>query len=74
MRMQMQPALREWRERQGWTLADVSGLTGLSTAYLSLVERGLREPPPTTKVQIARGVGASVADLFSAGRGSAVTG
>lgn len=61
------PALREWRERQGWTLADVSGLTGLSKSYLSLVERGLREPPPPTKVQIARRLGATVADLFPAG-------
>jgi transcriptional regulator with XRE-family HTH domain len=45
-------------------LAEVSGLTGCSISYLSLVERGLREPAPTTKVQIARGVGAKVAELF----------
>lgn len=56
--------LREFRERQGWTLADTSGLTGLSKAYLSLVERNLREPSPAMKVRIARGVGASVAQLF----------
>lgn len=57
-------ALREFRERQGWTLAEASGLTGLSAAYLSLIERNLREPSPPMKVQIARGVGASVAELF----------
>jgi transcriptional regulator with XRE-family HTH domain len=57
-------ALREFRERQGWTLAEASGLTGLSTAYLSLVERHLREPTPAAKVRIARGVGAPVAELF----------
>jgi transcriptional regulator with XRE-family HTH domain len=56
--------LREFRERQGWTLAEESGLTGLSAAYLSLIERNLREPAPAVKVQIARGVGASVAELF----------
>lgn len=59
-------ALREFRERQGWTLAEASGLTGLSVAYLSLVERHLREPSPAVKVRIARGVGASVAELFPA--------
>jgi transcriptional regulator with XRE-family HTH domain len=56
--------LREFRERQGWTLADASGLTGLSKGYLSLIERDLRQPSPAMKVRIARGVGASVAELF----------
>ncbi|MGO8892373.1 MAG: helix-turn-helix domain-containing protein [Streptosporangiaceae bacterium] len=56
--------LREFRERQGWTLAEVTGLTGLSKGYLSLIERNLREPSPAMKVRIARGVGASVAELF----------
>ena len=60
----MPNAVREWRERHGWTLADVHGLTGVSVSHLSLIERGLREPPPQLKVQIARGIGASVAELF----------
>ncbi len=60
----MASTLREWRERQGWTLTDVHGLTGVSVSHLSLIERGLREPPPQLKVQIARGVGAKVADIF----------
>lgn len=57
-------ALREWRERRGWTLAEVSGLTGVSVSHLSLIERGRREPPPHLKVLIARSVGAAVSDLF----------
>lgn len=56
--------LREFRERRGWTLAETSGLTGLSAAYLSLIERHMREPSPAMKVRIARGVGATVAELF----------
>jgi transcriptional regulator with XRE-family HTH domain len=56
--------LREWRVRHDWTLADVHGLTGVSISHLSLIERGLREPHPQLKVRIARGVGASVAELF----------
>ena len=62
----MQNSLREFRERQGWSLADASGLTGLSRVYLSRVERNLREPSPTMKVRIARGLGVPVAELFPA--------
>jgi transcriptional regulator with XRE-family HTH domain len=62
----MEPLMRQWRQDQGFTLEDVSGLTGFSRSYLSRVERGLREPPATTKVQIARRLGTTVADLFPA--------
>jgi transcriptional regulator with XRE-family HTH domain len=60
----MPSALRAWRERRGWTLAEVSGLTGVSVAHLSLIERGHREAPPRLKVLIARGIGAAVTDVF----------
>jgi transcriptional regulator with XRE-family HTH domain len=60
----MEQPLREWRERHGWSLADVSGLTGLSKSYLSRIERGQREPTPAVKVRMARSLGAAVADLF----------
>lgn len=60
----MASELRAFRERRAWTLADVSGLTGVSVSYLSLIERGLRMPPPDLKVVIARGIGAAVADVF----------
>ena len=60
-------ALRTWREQQGWTLIDLSGLTGLTVSYLSLIERGLRNPPPQIKVRIARASGAKVAQLFPCG-------
>jgi transcriptional regulator with XRE-family HTH domain len=62
--------LRAWREDRGWTLDEVSGLTGVSVSYLSLAERGQREVAPATRVQIARGVGARVADLFPVNDGS----
>jgi transcriptional regulator with XRE-family HTH domain len=60
----MPNALREWRERRGWTLAEVSGLTGVSVPHLSQIELGRRQPPPHLKVLIARSVGATVSDLF----------
>jgi transcriptional regulator with XRE-family HTH domain len=64
----MKSALRQWRERQGWSLTEVSGLTGLSRSYLSRVERGQRVPPAATKVLLARKLGVPVADLFPAER------
>ena len=36
--------LRAERQRQGRTLADVAGAAGVSTQYLSEVERGRKEP------------------------------
>ena len=59
-------ALRRWREQRGWTLTELSGLTGLTVSYLSLIERGLRNPPPQVKVHIARASGAKVGELFPA--------
>jgi transcriptional regulator with XRE-family HTH domain len=56
--------LREWRESQGWSLPESSGLTGVSVSYLSRIERGERVPPPGVKVAIARGLGTTVAALF----------
>jgi transcriptional regulator with XRE-family HTH domain len=67
----MESPLRRWRERQGWSLTEVSGLTGLSRSYLSRVERGEREPAAATKVLVARRLGAPVADLFPAAVGEA---
>lgn len=57
-------ALREWRGAAGFTLEDVAGLTGFSTAMLSRAERGKRTLSPQAKVHIARALGVSVAELF----------
>jgi DNA-binding XRE family transcriptional regulator len=56
--------LREWRTSARLTLDEVSGLTGVSTAMLSLVERGIRDLAPLTKIQVSRGLGVSIRDLF----------
>jgi transcriptional regulator with XRE-family HTH domain len=55
---------RNWRQTEGLTLAEVSGLTGLSIAMLSLVERGRRQLLPRTKVLVARRLGAPLGELF----------
>jgi DNA-binding XRE family transcriptional regulator len=56
--------IRRWRQREGLTLAEVSGLTGLSVAMLSLVERGQRRLLPKTKVRVARRLGVPLRELF----------
>ncbi|MEY2451480.1 MAG: Helix-turn-helix domain [Acidimicrobiaceae bacterium] len=56
--------LSEWRELNGFTLAEISDLTGLSTSMISLVERGKRRLAPATKVTVARRLGVPIRDLF----------
>ncbi len=56
--------LRLWRANNGATLEDVSGLTGLSPAMLSRVERGERQLAPLTKIRVARCLGVQVGELF----------
>lgn len=56
--------MRSWRAAAGFTLEDVAGLTGYSTAMLSRAERGERTLSPQAKVHIARSLGVSVAELF----------
>ena len=65
--------LRERRTARGWSLHDLAGLTGVSVSYLSLVERGLRQPAPDVKVQIARALGRKVGELFPLRREDART-
>jgi transcriptional regulator with XRE-family HTH domain len=56
--------LAAWRLEIGYTLAELSDLTGFSTAMLSRAERGQRVFSPAAKVRIARRLGVSVSDLF----------
>lgn len=56
--------LRLWRANAGLTLEEVSDLTGLSPAMLSLVERGKRQLAPMTRVRVARCLGVRVGELF----------
>lgn len=56
--------LRAWRESKGYTLEDVSGLTGVSVPMLSKVETGHRQLAPDTKVRLAHRLGVQVRELF----------
>lgn len=60
----MSTKLHDWRLASGYSLSEVSDLTGYSTAMLSRAERGEREFHPKAKVRIARCLAVHVSDLF----------
>jgi len=57
-------ALREWRLKRGWTLEELSDLTGRSVSVLSRYETGHRMPRPATRVRISRLLNAPIRELF----------
>ncbi len=62
--------LRERRKYHGWTLGDVSKMTGLSVSTISKIETGQMSPTYDKIIQIARGLQVEIADLFDAGKSS----
>ncbi|MHB1329693.1 MAG: helix-turn-helix domain-containing protein [Gemmatimonadales bacterium] len=59
-------ALRALRAERGWTLAELSGRTGLSISTLSKVERDKISLTYDKLLQVTRGTGADIAELFAA--------
>ena len=55
--------LREERHRAERTLSDVAGEAGVSTQYLSEVERGIKEPSSEVIGAVAGALGLRLADL-----------
>ena len=55
--------LREERQDAGRTLADVAGTAGVSTQYLSEVERGLKEPSSEVLGAVHGALGLRLVDL-----------
>lgn len=60
----MNNQLRNWRKAHGLTIDEVADLTGLSGAYISIIERGVKPVAPLRRVAIARALGVSVGELF----------
>ncbi len=58
-------ALRALRAERGWTLAELSGRTGLSISTLSKVERDKISLTYDKLLQVTRGTGADIAELFA---------
>ena len=57
--------LREERRTTGRTLADVAGEAGVSTQYLSEIERGRKEPSSEVLGAVAGALGLRLVDLTS---------
>lgn len=57
-------ALKEWRLAHHLTVREVADLTGMSASEISRAERGLVELPALRKVEVARSLGTSIAELF----------
>lgn len=55
--------IRLTRHARGLTQEALASSLGLSVAYVSLIERGGRNPPVTTVVAIARALGVSPGDM-----------
>ena len=58
--------LRGLRLRQGRTLAEVAAEAGISVAYLSEVERGLKEPSSEVLDAVCWALGSSITNLIGA--------
>ncbi|GAA1501503.1 hypothetical protein GCM10009740_38090 [Terrabacter terrae] len=58
--------LRRLRTRQGRTLAEVAARAGISIAYLSEVERGLKEPSSEVLEAVCVALGSSITSLVGA--------
>jgi transcriptional regulator with XRE-family HTH domain len=56
--------LRRRREAHEWSLADIAGPAGISTAYLSEVERGHKDISTDRLVSVARALDATVGELY----------
>jgi len=57
--------VREHRRHRGLTQEALAEALDLSVAYVSLIERGGRNPPYTTVVAIARALGVSMARMVN---------
>jgi transcriptional regulator with XRE-family HTH domain len=57
--------VREHRRARGMTQEALARALDLSVAYVSLIERGGRNPPYTTVVAIARALGVAPPRLFA---------
>ena len=56
--------LREERHKRSWSLVDVTMKTGISSADVSLIERGLKPAYPGWRRRIAKAFNMSEAELF----------
>lgn len=59
-------ALRNARERLGWTREELSSMVSISTRYLAAIELGSRTPSVEVVTRLIRAMGCSADDIFYA--------
>lgn len=59
--------IRKKRQERGWTLDKLAQITGLSKGYLSQIENCEKNPPISTLIKVAHGLGIDVTALISGG-------
>ncbi|MBZ9719298.1 XRE family transcriptional regulator [Mesorhizobium sp. AD1-1] len=57
--------LKERRAYHGWTLAEVSSMTGIATSTLSKIENGHISPNFDTILKLSHGLGVEIGDLLN---------
>src|SRR3712207_9229504 len=57
--------VRELRRRRGLTLEDLAGLSGVSRAMISKLERGEKNPTLVVAARLAEGLGVTLSRLRS---------
>lgn len=57
--------LRGERQRRGWSLVDVTMKTGIASADVSLIERGLKPAYPGWRRRLSKAFGVPEVDLFA---------
>jgi transcriptional regulator with XRE-family HTH domain len=58
-------ALRQLRKDKGFTLEELAERAEISVSYLSLIERGTRQPPLTKLESLAHILGVNLYELFA---------
>ena len=58
--------IKEFRKKKGLRQTDLARLVGIFQSELSEIERGIRKPSVYLAKKIAKALGASLDDLFSA--------
>ena len=59
------------RKQRGISQEDLAFRSGISRSYMGVIERGEKSPSVDTIARVARGLGMSLAELFSAAGGEA---
>ncbi len=62
--MRIEILLKDLRERKGYSLEQLSRLTGISTSHLNYIERNEKEPSLSYAIIIAKALNIKIEELY----------